>query len=195
MTAEVVRCPWSCFPVIVLTSASADHPFCSGAFCSPRFRRRGFALPWFSLPRRYRSTARPALGRYHEFVGDQFLRRFLSLRHLPDLFLARADFAIRPDRYGCWSRTRLARSGRNPVGKPAGGILLHSEPLARPSSDAGNRSSSCLRLVARHALRRSRRPALVFVGVRDPTFCRSRCWLDWLLFGLRNRRTYSNHAP
>src|SRR5436190_9348010 len=154
----------------VLTSASADHPFCSGAFCSPRFHRRGFALPRFALPRRYRSTTRPALGRYHEFVGDQFLRCPFSLLHLPDLLLARADSAIRPDRYGRWSRTRLARSDVDPVGKPSGGIVLHSEPLARPSSHAGNRSSSCLRLVVHHAPQCSRPATLAFVGFRDPTF-------------------------
>ena|SRR5947207_9433619 len=30
--------------------SGADHPFCSAAFCSPRLRRRGFALPCLALP-------------------------------------------------------------------------------------------------------------------------------------------------
>src|SRR6266581_6440631 len=154
---------------LVLTSAGADHPFRSAAFCSPRLWRRGFALPRFALPRRHRSTTRPALGRYHEFVGDQFLRRSLSLLHLPDLLLARADFAIRPDRYGRWSRTRLARSDVDPVGKPAGRTFLHSEPVARSSRHAGNRSTSCLQLVVRPAPQRPRRSILADERVRDPT--------------------------
>src|SRR5205814_6979702 len=140
----------------VLPSAGADHSLCSAVFCSPRFWRRGFALPRFALPRRHRSTTRPALGRHHECVGDQFLRRSLSLLHLPDLLLARTDFAICPGWYGRWRPSRFGRSGANPVGKPAGRIILYSESLARLSPHAGNRSTSCLRLVARHALRRVR---------------------------------------
>src|SRR5438270_7528620 len=94
---------------LVLTSASADNPFCATAFCSPRLCRRDFALACFALPRRYRSTARPALGRDHECVGYQFLRRSLSLLQLPDLLLAWPGFAICAGWYGRWSRARIAR--------------------------------------------------------------------------------------
>src|SRR6476660_7759974 len=105
---------------LVLTSAGADNLFRPAAFCSPRFRRRDFALACFALPRRNGSTTRPALGRYHECVGDQFLRRFLPLLCLPDLLLARADFAICLDWYGRWSRTRFIRFDIDPLGKPPG---------------------------------------------------------------------------
>jgi hypothetical protein len=180
---------------LVLTSARADHPFCAAAFCSPRLSRRDFAFACFALPRRHRSTARPALGRHHECVGDHFLRCSLSLLHLPDLLLARADFAICPGWYVRWRPSRLARFGIDPLGKPLGRILLHSQPLAHPSHHAGNRSTSCLRLVARLAPRRARESTLALVGFRNPTFCRSRCRLDRLLFGLRHRSAHSNHAP
>ena len=173
----------------------ADHSFRSAAFCSSRLRRSDFAFPCFALSRRHRSPARPSLGRHHECVGDQFLRRFLSLLHLPDLLLARADFAICLDWYGPWSRTRFIGFDIDPLGKPTGRILLHAQPLARPSHHAGNRSTSCLWLVARLAPRRARQSTLAFVGVRNPTFCRSRCRLDRLLFGLRNRSACSNRAP
>src|SRR6266480_2969180 len=133
---------------LVLTSAGADNPFRSAAFCSPRLCRRYFALACFALPRRHRTAARPPLGRYYECVGDQFLGRSLSLLYLPDLLLAWADFAICPGWYGRWRRSWLARFGGNPLGKPSRRTLLHSEPLARPARDAGNRSSSCLWLVA-----------------------------------------------
>jgi hypothetical protein len=180
---------------LVLTSAGADHPLCSAAFCSTRLCRHYFALAGFALSRRHRSAARPALGHHHECVDDQFLRRFLSLFHLPDLLVARADFAIYPDWNGRWSRTRFIRFDIDPLGKPPGRILLHAQPLARPSHHAGNRSTSYLRMVAHHASQRSQRSTLALVGVRNPTFCRSRSRLDRLLFGLRNRSTYSNHAP
>jgi len=180
---------------LVLTSAGADHPFCSAVFCSPRLCRHYLALACFALPRRNGSTTRPALGCYHECVDDQFLGRFLSLFHLHDLLLARADFAICLDWYGRWSRTRFIRFDIDPLGKPPGRILLHAQPLARPSHHAGNRSTSCLWLVARLAPRRARQSTLALVGFRNPTFCRSRSGLDRLLFGLRNRITYSNHAP
>src|SRR6266576_1491356 len=124
--------------------AGADHPFCTAAFCCPRFRRRGFAFACFALPRRHRSTARTALGRHHECVGDQFLRCSLSLLHLLDLLLARAHFAICLDWYGRWSRTRFIRFSIDPLGKPLGGIFLYSQPLACPSHHAGDRSTSCL---------------------------------------------------
>ena len=171
----------------------ADHPFCTAAFCCPRFRRRRFAFACFALPRRHRSTARTALGRHDESVGDQFLRCSLSLLHLPDLLLARAHFAICPGWAGGWRPSRVARFSIDPLGKPPGRI--YSQPLARPSHHADNRSTSCLRLVAHHAPRRARRTTLVFVGVRDPTFCCRRCGLDRLLFGLRHRSACSSHAP
>ena len=179
----------------MLRSASADPPLCAAAFCSPRFCRRGFALTCFALSRRHYSTAGPALGRHYECVGDRLLRCSLSLLHLPDLLLARADFAICPGWYGRWGPSRLTRFDIDPVGKPIGRTFLHSEPLACPSRHAGNRSTSCLRLVAHHACQRCRPATLVFVGVRDPTFCRSRSRLDRLLLNLRHRSTYSNYAP
>ena len=108
---------------LVLTSAGADHPFRSAAFCSPRLCRRYFALACFALPRRNRSSARPGLGHHHECVDDQFLRRFLSLLHLPALLLARADFAICPGWYGHWRPSRLARFDIDPLGKPPEGFF------------------------------------------------------------------------
>jgi hypothetical protein len=180
---------------LVLTSAGADHPFRSAAFCSPRLCRRDFALACFALPRRHGSSARPGLGHHHECVDDQFLRRFLSLHHLPDLLLAWPDFAICLCWYGRWRRSGLARFAIDPMGKPSRRILLHSQPLARPARDTSNRSASYLRMVAHHASQRSQRSTLALVGVRNPTFCRSRSRLDRLLFGLRNRSTYSNRAP
>ena len=180
---------------LVLASAGADHPFRAAAFCSPRLCRHYFALACFALPRRNRSSARPALGRYHECVGDQFLRRFLSLLCLPDLLLAWPDFAICPGWDGHWRRSWHARFDRDPMGKPSRRIFLHAQPLARSSHHAGNRSSSCLWLVARRAPRRARRTTLVFVRVGEPTFCRSRRGLDRLLSGLRDRSSYSNRAP
>jgi hypothetical protein len=180
---------------LVLTSASADHPFRAAAFCSPRLCRRDFALACFALPRRNGSSARPGLGHHHECVDDQFLRRFVSLLHLPALLLPRADFAICPGWDGPRRPSGLARFDTDPMGKPSRRILLHSEPLARPARNAGNRSTSYLRMVAHHASQRSRQSTLALVGFRNPTFCRSRCRLDRLLFGLRNRSTYSHRAP
>src|SRR6266550_5223540 len=136
---------------LVLTSARADHPFCSAAFCSTHLCRHYFALACFALPRWHRTAARPALGRYHECVGDQFLRRFLSLLCLPDLLLAWPDFAICPGWYGHWRRSWLARFDTDPMGKPSRRIFLHAQPLARSTHHAGNRSPSCLWLVARRA--------------------------------------------
>jgi hypothetical protein len=180
---------------LVLISVGADNLFRPAAFCSPRLCRRDFALACFALPRRHGSSARPGLGHHHECVDDQFLRRFLSLLHLAALLLARADFAICPGWYGRRRSSGLARFDTDPMGKPSRRIFLHAQPLARSCHHAGNRSTSYLRLVARHASELFRSATLVFVGFRNPTFCRSRCRLDRLLFGLRNRTTYSNHAP
>src|SRR5438067_8318281 len=143
-------------PGLVLTSAGADNLFRPAAFCSPRFRRCYFALACFALPRRNGSTTRPTLGRHRECMDDQFLRRFLSLLHLPDLLLARPDFAICPGWDGRWRPAGLARFDTAPFGKPSRTTLLHSEPLARPARNAGNRSTSHLRMVAHHAPRRVR---------------------------------------
>ena len=195
-----VLCPLSCSPVVrcpvvVLPSARADHPFRSAAFCSSRFRRCGSALACFALPRRDRSTARPALGRHHECVGDLFLGRSLSLLHLPNFLLARADFAIRPRRDGRWSGARIARFGIDPMGKSPAWAFLHTEPVASPSRHDGNRSTSCLRLVARHTPQRCRRSTLVFIGDRHPTFYRGRSRLNRVLSSLRYRSARSNRAP
>src|SRR5437588_12655081 len=113
---------------LVLTSASADNPFCATAFCSSRLCRRDFAFACFALPRRYRSTARPALGRDHECVGDQFLGRPLSFLHLPDLLLARANLAFCSDWDGFWRPFRLSRFGSNSLGESTGRTFLHSDP-------------------------------------------------------------------
>src|SRR4029077_18157645 len=180
---------------LVLTSAGADHPFRAAPFCSARLCRRDFALACFALPRRNGSSARPGLGHQHECVDDQFLRRFLCLLCLPALLLARADFAICPDWDGRGRSSGLARLDTDLLEKPSRRTLLHSEPLARLARDAGNRSTSYLRMVAHHASQRSQRSTLALVGFRNSTFCRSRCRLDRLLFGLRNRITYSNRAP
>src|ERR1700719_537711 len=139
---------------LVLTSARADHPFRPAAFCSTCLCRCDFALACFALPRRHGSTTRPALGRYHECVGDQFLRRFLSLLCLPDFLLAWPDFAICPGWYVHWRPSGFARFDTDPLGKPSRRTFLHAEPLARPARDAGNRSASYLRMVAHHASRR-----------------------------------------
>ena len=168
---------------LVLTSAGADHPFRAAAFRSPRLCRRDFALACVALPRRNGSSARQGLGHLHECVDDQFLGGSLSLLYLPDLLLARADFAICLDWYGRWSRTRYIRFDIDPLGKPPGRILLHAQPLARPARNAGNRSTSYLRMVAHHASQRSRQSTLALVGFRNPTLCRSRCRLNRLLFG------------
>src|SRR6476659_9777231 len=180
---------------LVLTSAGADHPFRAAPFCSARLCRRDFALACFALPRRNGSSARPGLGHHHECVDDQFLRRFLSLLYIPALLLAWPDLAVCPGWYGHWRPSWVARYGIDAVGKPPRGILLHAQPLACPARDAGNRSASYLRMVAHHASQRFQRSTLALVGFRNPTFCRSRSRLDRLLFGLRNRSTYSNRAP
>src|SRR2546423_128565 len=106
---------------LVLTSARADHPFCSAAFCSTHLCRHYFALACFALPRRNGSSARPGLGHHHECVDDQFLRRFLCLLHLAALLLALADFAICPDWDGRRRSSWLARFDTDPTGQPAWG--------------------------------------------------------------------------
>jgi hypothetical protein len=180
---------------LVLTSARADHPFRSPAFCSPRLCRRGFAVACFALSRRHCSTAGTSLDCHRECMGDQFLGCSLSLFHFFDLILVRAHFAICANWYGRWRPARVARFDIDPLGKPPGRILLHAQPLARPSHHAGNRSTSYLRMVAHHASQRSQRSTLALVGFRNPTFCSSRSRLDRLLSSLRHWSACSNHPP
>src|SRR6266545_3001528 len=115
----------------------------------------GFIL--LSLVLRYRAgTARRQGRRWVAGVNlwmTQPLGCPLSLLRLPDLLLARHSFSVCSDWYGFWSHSWLARFGDDPLGNPTGRTFLHSEPLARASCYAGNRSTFCLRLVARHALR------------------------------------------
>src|SRR5205823_12797102 len=111
---------------------------CPAPLRSPRFCRCCSALTCFAIPRRHRSAARPALGRHHERVGDQFLRRFLSFLHLRDLLLARADFAICSGWHGRWRPSRLAWFDFYPSGKSLSWYLLLSEPLSRPPHSSSN---------------------------------------------------------
>src|SRR4029453_17540829 len=109
--------------------------------------------------------------------------RFLSLLYFADLLLARDSLSICSDWYGVRSHSWLARFGDDPLGKPTRRTFLHSEPLARDSRHAGNRSTFCLRLVARHALRqqRSRRPTLADDRFRNGAFTGGRCRVNSLL--------------
>ena len=81
----------------------------------------------------------------------------------PTLRFALAGMAI-------GGRSWVARYGIDPLGKPPRRILLHSQPLARPARDAGNRSTSYLRLVARHAPRRARAINIGFGRLPEPNF-------------------------
>jgi hypothetical protein len=166
-----------------VTISCADHPFCTAAFCSPRFGRRGSAFPCFALPRGHCSTTSTALGRQPKCVGDQPLGRSLSRLYLPTLLLARVSLSICSDWYGFWRHSRLARFDDDSLGKPIGRTFLHSEPLARTDRHVGNRSTL---LVARHAFRqqRSRRSALANHGLWNATFPGSRRRIDSLLSGL-----------
>src|SRR6266513_29710 len=167
----------------VLPSGCADHPFCPAVFCSPRRERRSFTFPCFAVPRRHCSTTRPTLGCQPKCLDDQPLGRSLSLLHFPDLLLARDSLSICSDWYGFWRHSWLPRFGDDPLGKPTGRTFLHSEPLARASRHAGNRSTFGLRLVARHALRqqRSRRPTLADDHLRNGAFPGGRCRVNRLL--------------
>ena len=57
------------------------------------------------------------------------------------------------------------------------GLVLHSEPLARVSHCIRDRSTCCIRLVARHARRQQRswRSSLAGHGLRHAAFPRDRC--------------------
>ena len=167
----------------VLPSGCAGHSFCTAVFCSPRGGRCGFAFPCFALPRRHCSTARSTLGCQPKCLDDQSLGRFPSLLYFPNLLLARDSLSICSDWYVFWSHSRLARFGDDPLGKPTGRTFLHSESLARDSRHAGNRSTFCLRLVARHALRqqRSRRATLGDDRLRNGAFSGGRRRVNSLL--------------
>src|SRR5437867_5993988 len=157
---------------VVLLSGCADYPFCTAVFCSPRRGRCCFAFPCFALPRRHCSTAKPTLGCQPKCLDDQPLGRFLSLLYFPDFFLARDSLSICSDWYVFWSHSWLARFGDDPLGKPTGRTRLDSEPVARGSRHAGNRSTFCLRLVAHNALRqqRSRRTTMADDRLRNGAF-------------------------
>ena len=180
----------------VLPSACADHPSCTAVFCSPRRGRCGFAFPCFALPRRHCSTARPTLDCQPKCLDDQPLGRFLSLLRFPDLLLARDSLSICSDWYVFWSPSRLAWFGDDPLGKPTGRTFLHSEPLAGASRRAGNRSTFCLRLVARHALRqqRSRRATLANDRLRNGAFPGGGRRVNSLLSRLLHWSASANHA-
>ena len=108
----------------------ADYCFCAAAFCSPRLCRRGSPFPCFALSRRHCSTTSTALGRQPECVDDQLLGCFLSFIHVFAFLLGRLSVSIRPDWYGLWRHSWLARAGDYPLGKPTGRTFLHAEPLA-----------------------------------------------------------------
>jgi hypothetical protein len=165
------------------TISCADHSLCTAAFCSPLNGRRCFAFPGFALPRGHCSTARPTVGCQPECLAYQPVGCLLSLVYAGDLLLARDSLSICADRYGVWSDSRLARFDDDSLGKPIGRTFLHSEPLARTDRHVGNRSTLCVRLVARHAFRqqRSRRSALVNHGLWNATFPGSRRRIDSLL--------------
>src|SRR5690349_1423089 len=122
-------------------------------------------------------------------MGDKFLRHFLSLLYLPHLILVRTHFAICPDWHGRWRASRLARFNADPVGKPPGRILLHSEPLARSSSGPRNRGPLDLRLVARDPSRPQRAGWATSVddGIFYSAFPRHRRRSDRILSRLRHR--------
>jgi hypothetical protein len=129
-------------------------------------------------------------------MDDRSFGRFLSLLHFSDFFLARDSFSICSDWYVFWSHSWLARFGDDPMGKPTGRTFLHSEPLARASRHAGNRSTFCLRLVARHALReqRCRRATLADDRLRNGAFPGGRCRANSLLSRLLHWSAPANRA-
>jgi hypothetical protein len=143
----------STFAAVRANISGADHSFLTAALCSARLGRRCFAFPCFALPCRHCPTASTALGRQPECVVDQLLGRFLSLVHLASFLLGRVSLSICTDWYGCWKHSRLARFSDYSLEKPTRRIVLHAEPLARIDRHVGDRSTFCLRLVARHALR------------------------------------------
>lgn len=177
----------------MLASTCADHSFRPADFCSSRFRRRGVALSSFALPRRHCSAARPALGRHHKCVGDRYLGVIFSRLHLFDLVLVRTDLAICYGWYGRGRPSRIAWSNIDPLGKPISRTLLHSKPVARPSSHRRNRGPSDLRLVACRPRRQCHCPALADKRNRNSTLYHRRSRFDRLLSGLRHWGSHPNH--
>jgi len=183
------------FRALRATISCANHPCCTALFCSSLRGWHCFAFPCLALPRRHCSPARPTLDCRSQCLDDHLLGRFLSVVHLTDLLLDRVSLSIRADRYGVWSDSRLARFDDDSLGKPTGRTFLHSERLARASCYARNRSTFCLRLVARHAFRqqRSGRSALADHGLRNAAFPGSCCRVNKLLSRLFYWGAPANH--
>ena len=154
-----------------------------------------------SLALRYRAgTARRQarlLGGQPECVDDQLLGCFLSFIHVFAFLLGRLSVSIRPDWYGLWRHSWLARADDYPLGKPTGRTFLHAEPLARTSRHVGDCRTFRLRLVARYALRQqfSWRSALADHRLRHAAFRGSRCRIDRLLSGLLRWSAFARRAP
>ena len=175
----------------------ADYCFCAAAFCSPRLCRRGSPFACFALPRRHCSTASTGLGGQPECVDDRLLGCFLSFIHVFAFLLGRLSVSIRPDWYGLWRHSWLARADDYPLGKPTGRTFLHAEPLARTSRHVGDCRTFRLRLVARYALRQqcSWRSALADQRLRDSAFPGSRCRIDRLLSRVLRWSASARWAP
>ena len=172
------------FSSFLLTVISgADNRFCAAAFCCSGSRRRCLAFSGFAIPRRHCSPASPMLGCQAKCLDDQSLGRFLSLFHFPDFLLGRDGFSICSDWDVFWRQRWVTRLDNDSLGELTGRALLHSEPLARASRHAGNRSTLCLRLVACDAFRRRcfRRSTLVHDCFRNGAFPGSRCRVNRLL--------------
>ena len=155
-----------------------------------------FAFPCLALPRRHRSPTRPALDCRSECLDDHLLGCFLSVVHLSGLLLDRVSLRFALTGMGFGADSWLARFGDDSLGKTTGRTFLHSEPLARPSCHAGNRSTFCLRLVARHAFRqqqRSRQRTLADDGFRNAASPGSCCRANKLLSRLFYWGTSANH--
>ena len=161
----------------------ADHPFCAADLCSPGLRRGGSPFHCFALPRRHFATASPALGRNFKCVGHLLLDCLLSLLHGSPFLLGGRSVPLCSDWSGLWRDPRVARFGADSLGTPTGRTFLHAEPLARSHHHIGNRSTFCLRLVARYALQqqRCRRSTLVDDCFRNAAVAGRRCRIDRLL--------------
>jgi hypothetical protein len=150
-----------------------------------------------SLAMRYRAGTARGQGRRWVATMNVWMTSFSAVLFLFFTFLI--SFWLGPTLrfalgwYGLWRPSRLDRFGVDPLGNRTGRTLLHSEPLARASRYAGDRSTFYLRLVAHHAprRRRSRQTTLADNGLGNSNFPRSRCRLNRVLFRLRDRSTYS----